>query len=87
MKGIKALALDSMHPDGTGAPKKRAAIHRQKPWWSDDQNPLRCCGCEPSDCSSFVIGIGGGRSRRITVDGGGSGGDWSEQTFDYGQSV
>ena len=32
IKGIKALALDStyvkVHPDGTGAPKKRTAIHR-----------------------------------------------------------
>jgi transposase len=35
IKGIKALALDStyikVHPDGTGAPKKKAANHRQKP--------------------------------------------------------
>ena len=32
IKGIKALALDStyikVHPDGTGAPKKRTASHR-----------------------------------------------------------
>jgi transposase len=32
IKGIKALSLDStyvkVHPDGTGAPKKRTAIHR-----------------------------------------------------------
>ena len=34
IKGIKALALDNtyikVHPDGTGAPKKRAAKYRQK---------------------------------------------------------
>ena len=34
IKGIKSLALDStyikVHPDGTGAPKKRTAKYRQK---------------------------------------------------------
>ena len=46
-QGIKALALDStyvkVHPDGTGAPKKRAAIHWQKSWRLDDQNPRHRC--------------------------------------------
>jgi transposase len=47
VKGIKALALDStyvkVHPDGTGAPKKRAAIYWQKSWRLDDQNPRHRC--------------------------------------------
>jgi len=48
IKGIKSLALDStyikVHPDGTGAPKKRTAIHRQESWRMDHENPLYCNG-------------------------------------------
>jgi len=47
IKGIKALALDStyikVHPDGTGAPKKKSPIHRQESRWSNQQTPLHCC--------------------------------------------
>ena len=49
IKGIKALALDStyskVHPDGTGAPKKRAASHRYESWWSHVQDSRYRRGC------------------------------------------
>ena len=49
IQGIKALALDStyvkVHPDGTGAPKKRAAIDRQESRWPDDKDSFHCRGC------------------------------------------
>ena len=46
---IEAVSLDStivkVHPDGTGALKKRPASHRTLPRWMDHQNPFGCCGC------------------------------------------
>ena len=46
---IEAFALDStlvkVHPDGTGALKKRAAIHRQVPRRMEHQNSYGCRGC------------------------------------------
>ena len=74
IKGIKALAMDStyvkVHPDGTGAEKKRATVYRQERRWYDDQNSFDCRGRNLADCSSIVAGLGCGRSRRTTVDGG-----------------
>ena len=47
IKGIKALAIDStyikVHPDGTGAPKKRTTIHRKESQRSDDKDSLHHC--------------------------------------------
>src|SRR5580658_5537440 len=46
---IEAFSLDStsvkVHPDGTGALKKRAAIHRQVPRRMEHQNSYGCRGC------------------------------------------
>lgn len=44
--GIEALCLDStigmVHPDGTGALKKRKAVHRKIPWRLDDKIHMLC---------------------------------------------
>ena len=49
---VEAASLDStsikVHPDGTGALKKRPAKHRTFPWRTHDQGSLRDCvasGC------------------------------------------
>jgi hypothetical protein len=43
---IEAVSLDSpiikVHPDGTGAQKKRSLSHRQIPGWLDHQNSSGC---------------------------------------------
>jgi hypothetical protein len=43
---IEAVSLDSpiikVHPDGTGAQKKRSPSHRQIPRWLDHQNSSGC---------------------------------------------
>lgn len=40
---IEAVSLDStsikVHPDGTGARKKRSAGYRQVPWWMEHEDP------------------------------------------------
>jgi transposase len=46
---LEAVALDStivkVHPDGTGALKKRPASHRPVAWWVDHQDSSGCHGC------------------------------------------
>jgi len=46
---IEAVSLDStsikVHPDGTGALKKRSAIHRQVPRGMEHQGSSGCRGC------------------------------------------
>ena len=46
---IEVLGLDStsvkVHPDGTGALKKRTSVHRQKPGWMEHQDSYGCRGC------------------------------------------
>ena len=46
---IEAVSLDStivkVHPDGTGALKKRTAGHRQVPWRMDHQDSSGCREC------------------------------------------
>ena len=46
---LEAVSLDStsikVHPDGTGARKKRPAMHRQVPWRLDHQDSSGCRGC------------------------------------------
>ena len=46
---IEAVSLDSttvkVHPDGTGALKKRPASHRQIPRWLDHQDSSGCRKC------------------------------------------
>ena len=46
---IEAVSLDStivkVHPDGTGALKKRSSSHRQITWWMDHQDSYGCRGC------------------------------------------
>ena len=46
---IEAVSLDStivkVHPDGTGALKKRPAVHRQIPRWMDHEDSYGCRGC------------------------------------------
>ena len=45
---VEAAGLDStsvkVHPDGTGAEKKRPPIHRQVPWGLDHQDSYGCRG-------------------------------------------
>jgi transposase len=46
---IEAFSLDStsvkVHPDGTGALKKRTASHRKIPWRMEHQDSYGCRGC------------------------------------------
>src|SRR6202453_3844134 len=60
---IEAVSLDStiikVHPDGTGALKKRAASHRQIPGWVDHQNSSGCRKC--SMCPDLCAFAGPGR--------------------------
>jgi len=46
---LEAVSLDStsikVHPDGTGALKKRTAGHRQEPWRMEHQGAYGCRGC------------------------------------------
>ena len=46
---IEAVSLDStsikVHPDGTGALKKRPSSHRQVPWRMEHQDSSGCRGC------------------------------------------
>ena len=50
---IEALSIDStivkVHPDGTGALKKRPAGHRQVAWRLDHQNSYGCRRCSNRD--------------------------------------
>ena len=45
---IKVASMDStsvkVHPDGTGAAKKRTTVHRQVSRWMDDQASYDCRG-------------------------------------------
>ena len=47
---IEAVSLDStsikVHPDGTGALKKRSTVHRQITWWMDNQDSYGCRRCK-----------------------------------------
>jgi len=49
---IEAVSLDStmvkVHPDGTGALKKRTSSHRKIPRWMDHQDSYGCRGCSNS---------------------------------------
>ena len=56
---VEAVSLDStivkVHPDGTGALKKRSPSHRQIPWWMDHQDSYGCRGCSDGhDLLSFT---------------------------------
>ena len=46
---VEAVSMDStivkVHPDGTGALKKRTPVHRQVPWRLDHQDSYGCRGC------------------------------------------
>jgi transposase len=46
---LEAVSLDStsikVHPDGTGALKKRTTVYRQKPWRMEHQGAYGCRGC------------------------------------------
>jgi transposase len=50
---IEAVSLDStivkVHPDGTGALKKRTSVHRQVTRWMDHQGSSGGRGCSNSD--------------------------------------
>ena len=49
---LEVVSMDStivkVHPDGTGALKKRAAVHRQVQGWMDHQDSYGCRGCSNS---------------------------------------
>jgi hypothetical protein len=57
---IEAFSLDStivkVHPDGTGALKKRTAVHRQIPWRMDHQDSSGCRECSNGNNSGPVAG-------------------------------
>ena len=56
----EALSLDStsvkVHPDGTGALKKRPAIHRKIQWRLEYENSYGCFKRSPSSEVRFVTG-------------------------------
>jgi len=62
---VEAVSLDStivkVHPDGTGAEKKRPAIHRTIPRRMDNQNSY---GCRRCSSGSDVLSFTGARPRR-----------------------
>ena len=62
---IEAFSLDStsvkVHPDGTGALKKRAASHRQIPRRMEHQDSYGCRGCSNGH---NLFPVSGPRSRR-----------------------
>ena len=49
---LEVVSMDGtivkVHPDGTGALKKRAAVHRQVQGWMDHQDSYGCRGCSNS---------------------------------------
>ncbi len=57
---IEAVSMDStsikVHPDGTGALKKRPVIHRQIQRWLDHQNSSGCCRCQNSHNLCLISG-------------------------------
>ncbi len=65
---VEAVSLDStsikVHPDGTGALKKRTAGHRQVPRRMEHQGSSGCRGCSNGRNVLLVAGTGARRSRR-----------------------
>lgn len=65
---IEAVSLDStsikVHPDGAGALKKGAAIHRQVPRWVEHQGSYGCRGCSNGRDVLLVAGTGARRAHR-----------------------
>jgi transposase len=61
---IEAFCLDStsvkVHPDGTGALKKRTTVHRQVPWGMEHQDSYGCRGCSNG---YNLLPVGGKRPR------------------------
>jgi transposase len=59
---IEAVSLDStsikVHPDGTGALKKRPASNRQIPWWMEHQDSYGCRGCSDGRDLLAIAGAG-----------------------------
>ena len=68
---IEAVSLDStivkVHPDGTGALKKRPAIHRQIQRRLDHQDSYGCRGCSNGRNVLVVTGSGTRRPRRSCI--------------------
>src|SRR6202162_1726429 len=64
---IEAVGLDStavkVHPDGTGALKKRPASHRQVPGRMDHQDSYGCRGCSDGHNVCLVTRPGPRRAR------------------------
>ena len=62
---IEAVSLDStsikVHPDGTGALKKRPASHRKVPRWMEHQDSYGCRGCSYGHNVLVVAGAGARR--------------------------
>jgi transposase len=57
---LEAVSLDStsikVHPDGTGALKKRTTVHRQVPRRVEHQDSYGCRGCSNGHSLRFVAG-------------------------------
>lgn len=68
---IEAVSLDStivkVHPDGTGALKKRAPSHRQVPRRMDNQDSYGCCGCSNSHNVRALARSGRRRAARTSA--------------------
>ncbi len=69
---IEAVSLDStmikVHPDGTGALKKRPTSHWQIPRGMDNQDSYGCRGCSNGHNVCAVAGSGPRRARRPQTD-------------------
>ena len=68
---IEAVSLDStvikVHPDGTGALRKRPSSHRQVPRGMDHQGSYGCRGCSNGRNVHVVPGTGTRCSRRAAA--------------------
>jgi len=68
---IEAVSLDStivkVHPDGTGALKKRPAIHRQVQRRVDHQDSSGCRGCSNGRNVLAITGPSARRTRRPRI--------------------
>src|SRR4030067_634176 len=69
---VEALAIDStivkVHPDGTGAEKKRPAVHRTIERGMDHQNSYGCRGCSKGGDLFALAGPTGRCSCRARAD-------------------
>ena len=86
---IEAVSLDStivkVHPDGTGASKKkRPPSHRQVPRWLDHQDSSGCRGCSNGRNVLAVAGASRRRARESRMDRAYEGNETRQVALDLG---